>query len=810
MTTTITSYPKQRLSYKEKSKDDFKWAKDTIDALLSNHPYFDYASLFDNRPDKSQLTLQERMLINYDLFNNVIDQRVYERDCNLLGLNVNVDKDELKPYNKIPNKIQALLGDEYTRPFTFKAVLINSNGISFKNMERTQKLQERLNERINEYISSLQAQYFQQGMDPKQAEKAVQEALQRLTDPEEYEDLSQKKFSSSSERLASRILNWLRLEYKIKGLMKDAFKHGLISAHEIVYIGEKGGEPYISVVNPVGFFYHKSPDVKYIQDGLYAGYQSYMTINEVLDAFELTKEQIEKLTQRYAQPYETMEPSSEMKYPDRDLFYQFQTTAPRTGQYGEVTSLDIPVAHVEWRSQAKVYIATLMGENGEEDTVILSEDFKIPDGAQKVTTKVRGITKTKYIIDNIVLEERWIEQVWEGVRIDFDIYTNIGPKRQQYRRQDNLNRVTLGYHGIVYENTNSEPISLLDRMRPYQELYFFVMHKLKQLIAKDKGKVFHLDLSMIPEKIGLEKTLYYLDQLDLDLFNPLKNAEQPGAAQRGKISTATDRSNMQHIMNYVNLLAYLDQQISDISGIPKAREGQTPTQQAVTNAQQDLRQSALVTEATYFAPHFELWTEILSNMVNLTIDLWKGKNIVKQYVLDTGDLETLEIRAGDLENAEIGIYISNIAKDLEIFYTLKSFAQAMFQNQLGSIKDIVKILKADSSEEIEAYLEQQEKKREKMAQAQQEQEMKQLEMQLNAQREEREDQQAHEIELEEIKSRTEIEKALISAKSKEPGELDYAKLKLEYDKLKAKVDVDNKKLENDRKKLQRTNQNTKK
>jgi hypothetical protein len=149
---------------------------------------------------------------------------------------------------------------------------------------------------------------------------------------------------------------------------------------------------------------------------------------------------------------------------------------------------------------------------------------------------------------------------------------------------------------------NAPSVSLMDRMKPFYYLYLIVADKLKKLIAKDRGKTFHFDLSMISPEIGLEKTLYYLNELDIDFYNPLQNAEKPGSSQRGKITQSTDRSNMQHIMNYVQLLEALDAQISDVAGITRQREGQTSSSQAVTNAQSDLVQSSTVTEI-YFHIH---------------------------------------------------------------------------------------------------------------------------------------------------------------------------------------------------------------
>jgi hypothetical protein len=82
------------------------------------------------------------------------------------------------------------------------------------------------------------------------------------------------------------------------------------------------------------------------------------------------------------------------------------------------------------------------------------------------------------------------------------MYTMIGPKDVQFRTTSNPLKVKLGYHGIVYNAMNATPVSLMDRMKPFQYLYFIIMHKLKKMIAQDKGKIFSLDSTMVDPKMG--------------------------------------------------------------------------------------------------------------------------------------------------------------------------------------------------------------------------------------------------------------------------------------------------------------------
>ena len=55
-------------------------------------------------------------------------------------------------------------------------------------------------------------------------------------------------------------------------------------------------------------------------------------------------------------------------------------------------------------------------------------------------------------------------------------------------------RVKLGYIGTAYNNLNSESISLIDRMKPYQYLYNIIMYRMELDLASDKGKKFCIEI----------------------------------------------------------------------------------------------------------------------------------------------------------------------------------------------------------------------------------------------------------------------------------------------------------------------------
>lgn len=339
----------------------------------------------------------------------------------------------------------------------------------------------------------------------------------------------------------------------------------------------------------------------------------------------------------------------------------------------------------------------------------------------------------------------------------------IGPRTHQYRSMNDPKDLKLSFHGTVYNNTNASSISLVDRAKPFQYLYFLIMHKLKRLIARDKGKLTPLDLSMIPEKLGIEKAMYYLEELDYDVFNSLENAEMPGAYQRSKISSSMDRSNMQNIMQYVNLLDAIDRQISDVAGVTKGREGQATPTQAVTTSQQDIVQSNTLTEAVYFAPHYSSWRRILNFLLQCGVESFRGKDLTKQYVLDDLTIATLELTEDSLLEADFGVYISNYSRDNEIFSTLKELSHSFIQNDKATMSDIIKLIKATSSQELENSIVQSETDRIQREQESQKAQIQAQEEQLKAQIAENDKDRKLKMDIEILKAQTTLESKKIDS-----------------------------------------------
>lgn len=766
----MKGFTKQRLSYDEKVANEFDWCKKTIDHLLIN---YSYAVTAVNRNSTDYL----RMLSNYQLYNNQLNQADFERECNPLGLEIGQFKDAIQPYNKTYNKIQVLLGEELRRPFNYRVIMVNSDGIKSKLQYRDQLIREYVMAKIQEAIGDTPPE--ESPMDPAQVNEYF-----RTT------------YLDAREILSSKLLKYLEKKLDVLTLKNESFKHALLSGYEFVYVGDEGDEPTLTLLNPLGVFYHKAPETMYLQDGLFAGYRTYMTSADVIDRFGdyLSDDQKAQIDERYTVGQHDFKT---MQYP-KDPMYEAQMTSNVIGSYGNTSypNTDWLVQHVEWRSFRKVGFLSYINEFGDETTDVVSEDFVLPkDHEKSIITKEYGKKCTYYTwtsIDGVLnkLEWDWIPEIWSGVKIGTDIYCMMGPKKHQFRSMDDPYDVKLGYHGIVYSSMNAAPISLMDRMKPFQYLYFIVMHKLKKLIAQDAGKVFKFDLSMVDPSFGVEKTLYYLKEMNIDIYNSLQNADQPGWAQRGKSEGSTDWSNVQYIVNYISILAAIDQQISDVAGVTRQREGQMSPNEAVANAQSAVQMSSLVTEI-YFNTHFKFWEKVLTSLLNITQSIYKGDKAIKQFILDDMSLATLEMTPDGLRDIDVGVFLTFSGREADTFESLRALGADMLRANRATFSDMVNLFHATSVAELKTQVRSSEEET-----AQKEQQMQQMQQQTMMQIEELK--HAKEMEIAQLEADTKIKVAEIQSFSRQMDQDindNQVPDQLEVEKLRSNIQLKNRELD---------------
>ena len=740
--------------------------------------------------NSSRWERNKRLVSDYKLYNNEIDQDDFVRWCQPYGIDVGQYQEEVMPFNKIPNKANILIGEEIIRGESYKPLLISQKDI----IEKTDEMRKLTKEYVDsEIMKAMEKARMMMGEISEEEYQELEESYRTQYTPE---DLNHNEFLTQKEIFASKVLEYAKYDQKIKAQKNLGFKHTIISDMECVWVGIDRGKPMIKVVNPLNLFFQKGPEVEYIQDGDFAGERLLMTRFDVLDKYgdRMSKEDRDK----FERPFYTREGGSLTKAIDPQFEKTLDYLTPRAfasaeklddegiGQYASdfsfKTTLDlVEVMHVEWKTQRRVFFLTRYNDFGDADVKIVDEQFPIPSEATKVKmTNKFGVDTIRYewmdplTQTPVFAEEVWIPRIWEGTRIEGDIYLDVREKPNQPISIDDPYRCAkLGYVGRVYTSTNAKSISLLSRMRPFQMMYFVAMHQLSKLLSQNQGKQLIIDQAQTPnfdDAFGRSDTMMQLfyQSKGLIFINSMSNS-QGGTmpSNRGAAVDAVDMSTTADILNLTALCDWLDEQIGQSAGISKEREGQIQRYTNATDNQQAIAQSSYITEV-YFNLHNELWAHVMNQYLSVFTTWAKNwfemnpaqKEMMLQYVLDNGSIQMLKIDSKFLEASEYGIFIEVGSSAEEYKSKMEQYILPLIQNQMEGAEVVSEILKArrdgTSPEKIHQMIQvltdkyQQRRMETEQAQTERQQEMLKAQEQLA--------QQEHERDLEKIMLQEELQK----------------------------------------------------
>ena len=335
----------------------------------------------------------------------------------------------------------------------------------------------------------------------------------------------------------------------------------------------------------------------------------------------------------------------------------------------------------------------------------------------------------------------WISEYWEGLKLGENIYLNVRPKNQQFRRMDNLSVCKSGYVGTIYNANNSQSVSLMDRLVPWIYMYITLWYRLELAIAANQGKIALIDLSLIPDGWEVEKWIYYAQSMKfgfVDSFNEGKKGQSTGKLA-GSISTQNKVLDMEtgnYIQQHIQLLEFTEQKLQQLSGVTPQRMGAISSSELVGTTERAVTQSSHITEKWYEV-HNNTKVRVLQTLLDVSKDVYSGKTKKFQYVTDDLATVTFNLMGDKFSASEYGIFVSNSSKDLQALEALKSLTQAALQNDKMTISDVIEVYNSSSIADIRNKIKASEKEsqqREEQAQQQQVQ-MQEQQMQMQQQAE---------------------------------------------------------------------------
>ena len=668
-----SSLPTQKVSSHNKNQ---AWKEACVNYYIN----FRYTNGSNLRSDRA------RKIINYDLYNGVLNQNDVQKMCDPLMYSGNTWADRFQHYDQISKPVQLLIGEEIQKPDIALVVSESPEDLNRKQRQTKEKI-------INLLKQQLLAEIDPSTIDPNNPPPTPDQVLKA----ERYSP------SDIIESKANKILKILKKRLNTKWYFTQGFKDALIAGEEVYWSGILNGEPALRKCNPLNTTIILDDDSTFVDDAIAIVEERMLTIPSIIDEYgeDLDNAIIEKLQTYSKGVYGTFNTAGgyEPVFTVANGTTVVDGSTPTTSFQGNnVNNYALRVTRVEWISMKQVGTLTYTDPETEEQIEkLVDESFR------------SSFKEFKEYNPDAEIEWFWINEAWEGVKIAHDIYIGIKPKANQRRRMDNPYYCKLGYTGFIYDATNSRSVSLVDRIKPYQYLYDVIAFRLELAFASDQGKVFLMDLAQIPrsEGIDIEKWIYYLKEMKIGFINSFEEGKK-GMAQ-GKLAgqhfnqfQSIDLSLSQSIQQYINFLEYIKQQIYFISGVNQQRMGNIKQDEAVGNVERAQTASATITEYLFDA-HQEVKRRVYTSLIEVAKLCWKN-GLVTQYVNDDLSVEMLNLEEFEFENSEFSVFVSNLSKDREIKNKLEQLAQVALQAQKADLSTIIETILNDSPKDIIALI----------------------------------------------------------------------------------------------------------
>lgn len=656
-------FPQQKVATDKKTDEFYKKCIDACETMLYYRSGLSRTKMIEI---ESNINVYKGISIPEDL----------EKMFNPMDLEGMTFPSETRNYPICAPKIDLLVGEEYMRRDSWMVRSMNESAVSNKQDQQKDMLMQLVQKAVT---------------NPNYSEEQTQKALSKLGKYLKY------NWKDATELTASRLLSYIYKEQTLKKKFNDGMIDHLVTGREIYRLDEVNGDVSIEKCDPrqihaLGY----TNDFK-IEDADIIIQIHYVPVGKIIDEFYdyLTDDDIKYLEGGIAVKKD--EGVLNYSYVNPRLYFPVNLSDddPRLievdnemANYGYVGPFDdkgnLRVVRTRWRGRKKLGKLTYFDEFGDEQTDWVSEYYK-PD--ENKGEKV---------------EWKWVNEAYEGVKLAGRIYVKFGPRKFQMRHVNNKSKCDLGFIGTDCG------VSMMSRMKPFQFAYNVYMRRLELLCARIGGPIIEVDTSKIPDDWELDKWMYYMHVLGYMITDPW-NEGKKGAAQ-GKLAgsnNTTVRAINPEIGNYIqqniSMLQYIETQLGTIAGVTKQREGQVDNRETASGVERAVTQSAHITER-WFTIHEETKRRVLQASIEIAKQIYKGKNVKADFILDDMSRVLLDFNGDDLVYTDFDIFVNSSSEDMRLRQVIEGLAQSMVQNG-SSASTLINAIKSDSIAEMTRILE---------------------------------------------------------------------------------------------------------
>lgn len=686
-----------------KSKKTQQWRKDCVEAFIKIS-------------EQGNSFRRELLKTYYDLYNGVILDEDYAYVTKPYGKERKNFPSKMRNYNIIKPIVDLLMGEKSKRPLQYTVTVQNGDAVSEKERQKQDAIYQNL---MQQFVVKLAEQNPEMVQDLR--------GMEDIKLPKKVAEQFDNSYVDNRAIKGQHSMTFMEQYLEIYDKIQKAWFHFLVSGEVYTERGVANDEPFYDILNPLDVDYDLDPDLDMVEDGDWALIRRLVHASTLIDRFHnvLTDQEVLDLE----------DPDHAQN--DGFMFYRERSSGPDDNVRRDRL---IEVITVYWKSRTrKGFVTAIDPETG------MLEEFDVEDGWKMPAELKEAGAEIKWI---------WIDEVWQGHRIDGQYYKEIMPVSNQRRSMDNPSKCKLPINGTRYSEINAANISLVGMGLAYQLNYNIYKYRLELAVAKSKDIIAQFDINLIPKKWDMDKFMYYVEGTGIAWVDYNKE----GITLNPTHQTVMDLS-IKTIQQYVLLLQSIVQEWEKISGVNPQRQGGIGPYEGKAVSQQAIVQSSHITE-DLFRKFARLEQRDFQALLDYSKEAWRdGKK--GMFVMPDGTQEFLDLD-GEYSETEYGILVSDSGKDLRRLEKLQELSQAMVQNGTKASM-IAEIFESESFTQIKAKMVQAEKAAEEQAEAIRKAEQQQAEalQQMELKRMEQEEMSKERDRMKDI------EVALIAAESKQ-------------------------------------------
>ena len=706
--------PKQRIPLTQKTK---KWREECVDAFINLSKF----GLSERR---------SRLKSLYEYYNGNIHDDDYKYVLKPYGKTRSNFPSKLRNYPIIKPIIDLLLGEKSKRPLNYTVTVSNADSVSQKEEAKKQAIFQQVEKM---YMNEL----------AKQPDFNFEE--QEVTLPKQVQEEFDRSYVDNRAITGQKAINYIMHQEEVYDKFQKGFFHFLVTGEVYSHKGVRRNEPFYEMLNPLDIDYDKDPDIEFVEDGDWSIVRKFAHASTIIDTFGdfLTPEQVLEL--------------ENPKHESTESYLLYRSEA--TGSDDNIArNRLIECITVYWKGRKRIGFVEYIDENtGTMEMLQVDEGYRM-----SADMKERG-AKIKY---------EWVNEVWEGTKIDGRFYIRMSPIANQRTSLDNPSTCKLPLNGRKYSDINAENISLVSLGIPFQLNYNIFKYRMELAIARSKDIIAQFDINMIPKKWDMDKFMYFVEGTGIAWVDYNKEGIQLSPQHQSVLDMS-----IKTIDQYLGLLESIMQEWEKISGVNRQRQGSIGTYEGKATSQQAIVQSSHITE-DIFRKFSRFEQRDLQGLLDYSKEAWiTGKKAM--YVMPDLNTQFLELDAFEHMESEYGVFVSDSGRDQDKLEQAKALSQSMIQNGVPA-SAVLDLFDTENYAGIKDKIKRAENAQKELDQAQQQAQQEQAAQQAQIQQ-----QQIQQNAIDKEKDRQlEIEVALIKAEASDTEDrlnLDMAKMQQQFE-----------------------------